>query len=65
MPDTQTIDPRPEGLYFRWEPHPFHAYLLTLERVNGDGSVASFGCTRDEALTLVAFLGKPIESKSQ
>lgn len=56
------MDPRPEGVYCRWEKYPqpdlgYSGRLLIIERVNGDGSVTKFSCTPDEAKKIWQFIG--------
>lgn len=57
------MDPRAEGVYCRWESYPANSgqgnNLMTIERVNGDGSVSSVTCTQEESKVIAAFLANP------
>lgn len=53
------LDPRAEGVYCFWETYPpqlhaFTARLLTIERVNGNGTVDRLSCTDEEADVVAA-----------
>jgi len=55
------MDPRPEGIYCRWETEPpeggpYSRKLLIIERVNGDQSVSKIVCTHAEAGAIREFL---------
>ena len=57
------MDSRPEGVYCRWESYPANSgmgnNLMTIERVNGDGSGSSMTCTRKESEVIANFLAQP------
>jgi len=47
---------RPEGVYVsaeRTAGGEYSVLLFTIERVNGDCSISSLGCTEDEAKSLI------------
>jgi hypothetical protein len=61
MANDQVIDERPEGVYCKWEEYPQglgRLNIFTIERVNGDASVSTFSCTREESAVIHSFLGQ-------